>query len=196
MIYSIIRRDKLLLMIFLSTFLSFCVIIFKAGFTFSHHSYYIIPFVPVMALIAGYGLDKIKSSKIALFILILISIEGIANQQHDFRIKEKDRSILTLEKDLDKVSNRNDLILINSGLYPTPMYFSHRKGWINSNDEINNEDYIKKLRSKGLKYIVILKKCFGTEMRLTKHDMVFENDSYIIYDSEIITGRKQDGMGE
>ena len=186
LVYSIIKRDKPVLLLFLSSFLSFCIIVFKAGFTFPHHSYYIIPFVPVMAIIAAYGLEKTGSHKIALIVLILISIEGIANQQHDFRIKEKDKGILNLEKDLDKVSGPHDLILINSGFYPTPMYFAHRKGWVASNKKIENTDFIEDLRKKGLRYIVILKRSFGTEIRLNNHNKVFDNDDYSIYESKTI----------
>ncbi|MEA3505776.1 MAG: hypothetical protein U9R32_11380, partial [Bacteroidota bacterium] len=102
LIYSIIKKEKTIPVLFTLTFLSFCIIILKAGFTFPHHNYYIIPFVPVMALIAGYGLTKIGNSKVALFILIMIAIEGIANQQHDFRVKENYYPIVNLESELDK----------------------------------------------------------------------------------------------
>lgn len=180
--YSIIKGDSKIYFLFILAFISFSIIIFKAGYTFPHHNYYIIPFVPVMALIAGYGLSKIKYSKLALILLIAISIEGIANQQHDFRIKVKDRQLLNLEKDLDSLSLRSDLIIINSDNYPTPMYFAHRKGWVNTNDKIRDEEYIKSLKDKGLKYIVILKRSFGTETSLNRYKKVLENEDYSIYE--------------
>jgi len=147
LVYAIIKKEKKILILFLLTFMSFCVVIFKAGFTFPHHNYYIIPFVPIMALIAAYGLTKIGNTKIALIILIAISIEGVANQQHDFRIREKEKAILNLEKDMNIVSTQQDLILINSGSYPTPMYFSHRKGWVNTNEKIEDKKYIEDLKT-------------------------------------------------
>ncbi|MEY1637922.1 ArnT family glycosyltransferase [Tenuifilum osseticum] len=180
--YSFIKSDSKILYLFILTFISFSIIILKAGFTFSHHNYYIIPFVPVMALVAGYGLSKIKYSKLAIILLIAISVEGIANQQHDFRIKEKDMHLLNLEKDLDSMSFRNDLIIINSGSYPTPMYFAHRKGWVNTNDKIRDEEYIMSLKGKGLKYIVILKRSFGTATSLNRYRKVLENEDYSIYE--------------
>jgi len=180
--YSIIKGDSKIYFLFILTFVSFSIIIFKAGNTFPHHNYYIIPFVPVMALIAGYGLSKIKYPKIALILLIVISIEGIANQQHDFRIKEKEKQLLNLEKDLDSLSLRSDLIIINSGNYPTPMYFAHRKGWVNTNDKISDEEYIKSLKDRGLKYIIILKRSFGTETSLNRYKKVLENEDYSIYE--------------
>ncbi|MGI6478086.1 MAG: ArnT family glycosyltransferase [Salinivirgaceae bacterium] len=182
LVYSFVKKDLKICILFVLTFISFSVIIFKAGFTFSHHNYYIIPFVPIMALIAGYGLSKIKHSKVAVIILIAISIEGIANQLYDFRIKEHDKKIVNLEKDLDSVSHRDDLILINSGNFPTPMYFAHRKGWVVTNEQIEDGNYIKSLKIKGLKYIVILKRSFGSEILLTQYKKVLENDDYCIYE--------------
>jgi len=88
LIFSIIRRDKTIIILFILTFLSFCIIIFKAGFAFPHHSYYIIPFVPIMALVTGYGLSQIKHQKIVIIALIAISMEGILNQKDDFIIKK------------------------------------------------------------------------------------------------------------
>ncbi len=182
--YAVIKKEKTIVRIFLLTFLSFCVIILKAGYTFPHHNYYIIPFVPVMALVAGYGLTKIGNPKIALLLLIAISVEGIANQQHDFRLKEEEKALVNLEKDLDSVSSRQDLILINSGHYPTPIYFSHRKGWVERNDKIRDEQYIDSLKQKGLKYIVILKRYLGTETELDQYEKVLDNENYCIYKAE------------
>lgn len=179
---SIINKDKKIYLVFILTFISFSIFIFKAGFTFSHHSYYIIPFVPVMALVAGYGLAAIRHTKIALIILIAIAIEGIANQQHDFSIKEKDARLVRLENDLDKVSLPSDLIIINSGNYPSPMYFAHRRGWVSSNERIEDEAYIDGLKQKGLRFIVILKRNFGTEISLSSYKKVFENEDYCIYE--------------
>jgi len=182
LVYSFVKNDLKIYVLFLITFMSFSIIIIKAGFTFPHHNYYIIPFVPVMAFIAGYGLSNIKYSKIASILLIMICVEGIANQQHDFRIKEKDKGIINLEKDLDSVSLKNDLILINSGSYPTPMYFAHRKGWVSTNEKIQDGKYIESLKDKGLKYIVILKRSFGSEILLTRYNKVLENEDYCIYE--------------
>lgn len=180
LVYAIIKRENKITIVFVLCFLSFLVIILKAGFTFAHHSYYIIPFVPVMALVCGYGVAQIKNKKLAILALVAIVAEGILNQQHDFRISESNRAVLNLESDLDKFSNRTDLILINSGDFPTPMYFAHRRGWINDNSKIADVNYIGQLKSEGLKYIVIMKKTFGTTLPLN-YLLVFDNENYSIY---------------
>ncbi len=179
-IYAIIKKDKQILVVFVLGLVGFCGVIFKAGFTFYHHSYYVIPFVPIMCLVAGYGLSQLKSKKLIILILILISTEGILNQQHDLRLNEKNRYLITLEKELDAFSNKNELILINSGEYPTPMYFAHRKGWVNSNEKIQTHGYIESLRYKGLKYILVLKNTFGTEINLD-FKKVIDNENYCFY---------------
>jgi hypothetical protein len=178
--YAIIKKDYKIIILFVFTTTSFLVIILKAGFTFTHHSYYVIPYVPVMALIAGYGLSTINHKKWATLIILTICVEGILNQQHDFRLRENELSLLNLENDLNKFSSKNDLILINSGAYPTPMYFAHRKGWVAENNKISNQSFVDDLKQKKLKYIVILKRTFGSEIVLP-YNTIFENNDYTIY---------------
>jgi hypothetical protein len=178
---ALIRKERKLLAVFILIFLSFSVVMLAAGNSFSKHDYYIIPFVPAMALVAGYGLSLIRQQRIAWIILLAISVEGIANQQHDLRGNSANLGLLSLEEHLGTVSRKDDLILINSGEYPTPMYFAHRKGWVRSNEEILRAGQIDELKAKGMKYIVILKKNFGTAISLQKYPIVFENEEYCVY---------------
>jgi hypothetical protein len=180
LIAAFVKKNKRITLIFILSSLTFLLVLFKAGTTFAKHDYYIIPFVPVMALISGYGISLIKNKKVVLYLLIFIAAEGVLNQKTDIIIKEKNLALLSLESDLDQFSDRSDLVLINSGNYPTPMYFSHRKGWVNSNSEILKKDYIKELESRGLKYIIILKRTFGQEINLPYKEIV-NNNNYIIY---------------
>jgi hypothetical protein len=178
--FSIIKKNKALLAIFGLSFIGYLIIILKAGQIFTHHNYYIIPFVPIMALIAGYGLSQIKNKKIVITLLIVIAAEGVLNQQHDINIHTKSIALLDLEQHLNSVSNKDDLILINSNDYPTPIYFSHHKGWSLSNEKINNKSNVEELKVKGLKHIIILKKVFGTAIQLD-YPVSFNNENYTIY---------------
>ncbi len=178
--YLFIRNNKILIGIVTLALFSFIVVMLKAGLTFAYHSYYIIPFVPVMALVCGYGIEQIKIKKIGIVILVAICAEGILNQQHDFRLHDKQLAMLQLETDLNAFSAQQDLILINSGDVPTPMYFAHRKGWVNSNEKITNENYIYDLKAKGLKLIVVLKRAFADEVHLN-YKVVLDNPNYCIY---------------
>lgn len=180
-LFQLIRKkEKILLYILILSFLGYAVIILKAGTVFTHHNYYIIPFVPIMALIAGYGITIIKNKKIAIVLLILISFEGILNQQHDFHIKQNALAIENLERDLNEIILKTDLILINSNENPTPIYFANRKGWTASNNQLKQYNYITKLKEKGLKYIVILKNAFGSEIDLN-YNLVTNNEDFKIY---------------
>lgn len=166
--------------IFSICFFFFFLIICKAGWTFAHHEYYIIPFVPVMCLFAAYGLSLLKIKALLYISLIAIGFEGFVNQKHDFRIKENFGNLENLENSLDPFSKKTDLIMINSGLFPTPMYFAHRKGWVETNEKILDKEYLNGAIGLGLKYIVILKRALGTEIKLD-FPCVFNNEDYAIY---------------
>jgi len=60
------------------------------------------------------------------------------------------------------------------------MYFAHRKGWVASNDKILDTTYMSRLRNKGARYVLILKKVYGTPLTLPE-DMVIENEDYTVY---------------
>jgi 4-amino-4-deoxy-L-arabinose transferase-like glycosyltransferase len=166
------------------SFAAFLVIIFKAGFTFYHHNYYIIPFVPVMALIAGYATASIEKKTWGYLLLAAIAVEGIANQWHEFRVKPQNQFLVNIENELDSVSGRSDLLIINSGNYPTPMYFTHRKGWVDNNRNISSKNYQDSLKNLGLKHILILKKSFGTDTILQDLPLILDNENYRLYGLE------------
>ncbi len=174
------RKNKKLLRIFTLSFLAFLVIMCKAGNTFANHSYYMIPFIPVMALVAGYAIVQIKNTIAMQLIIAGIVLEGILNQQHEFHLKENELVLGTLENCLDQFSDRKDLVVINCGNFPTPMYFAHRKGWITFNDKIADTTYMNDVIQRGCKYVVIMKKDFGTEMAVG-YELMIENEYFAIY---------------
>lgn len=174
------RRNKRLALLFILCSLAFLIIMLKAGFTFTHHAYYIIPFVPIMALIAAYGIDEIPLKKIQLLFLALIAIEGVGNQLHDFRIKDHEMAFTRLEASLDSISSKRDLIAINTGDNPTAMYFAHRKGWIAWNEELKQTDFQNQLASKGCRFIVVMKRYLGGELELPLSKVV-DNENWSIY---------------
>ena len=179
--YMFRKKNTTLIYVFLTGSVGFLIIILKMGQAFPHHAYYIIPFVPLMALVTGYGLDQIKYKKLSLILLIAICSEGLLNRHHDFIIPSKNLTLLTLEEHLDKVSEKEDLILINSGSTTTPMYFSHRRGWSALNHKIKQEGYIKRLQKSGLKFIVIIKNSANPMVHLN-FPISFENQYYCIYE--------------
>ena len=180
LVFSIIRKQKLILAIFGLSLFAFTFIVLKSGIIFAHHSYYVLPFIPVMALMAAYGLDQIKNKRIVVVILFIIGVEGILNQWNDFRIRPNEEALLGLEADFNKISEPEDLIVINSGYHPTPMYFAHRKGWLTSNNNLADSAFMDDLTHRGCKYVLILKKSFGSGIDLKK-EIVIDNEDYTIY---------------
>jgi 4-amino-4-deoxy-L-arabinose transferase-like glycosyltransferase len=179
-IYSILKKQKILLAIFGLSFFSYLIIVLKSGHIFYENNYYIIPFVPIMSLVASFGIAQFKNKKIALLFIIAIAAEGILNQQHDFLIKEDALALLNLEKDLATIAQAKDLIAVNSKGQPTPIYFSTHKGWAVSNGKLQDKSHVKSLQKKGLKFIIIFKKVFGTAVFLN-YPIVLENENYSIY---------------
>jgi 4-amino-4-deoxy-L-arabinose transferase-like glycosyltransferase len=156
----------------------FCVFIIKTGAVFPMHSYYIIPFTPIMAIMAGYGIAQIPL-KFQGILLGLIVIEGVANQQHDFFIKETQRYKLELEQITQRVIPAEDLIVINGGQSPQHIYFSHRKGWTVHNTDIMNPQYMDELTSMGANYLIV--DLSEIDHQFTQYKRVFTNEHYSIY---------------
>jgi hypothetical protein len=176
-----IRKERKMIIAFLLPFLVFMLYIFKSGFYFYHQNYYIIPFVPVMALVAGYSLSLIQRRWIFLTILILGVGESIANQQHDFFIKKSEKYKMNIESILDKFSSKNDLILINGNGNPQLIYLSHRKGWTCSDKQLSDTSFINKIVDSNCKYIVINKhSSIDLNYLTTSFKKVFENNDFLI----------------
>jgi 4-amino-4-deoxy-L-arabinose transferase-like glycosyltransferase len=174
------NKNKIIFYILGLGFIGFLPIMVKGGFTFYHHSYYIIPFVPIMALVSGYGIAEIKNNIASKVVLVCIGIEGCLNHIDDFVLRENYKPILTLESAMDKVSKPNELTLINSGAYPTPLYFAHRKGWVAFNEQLQRPEYIDSLVHLGLKHIVVMKHVFGDDIVLPYQE-VYNDSAFRIY---------------
>ncbi|MFZ9027690.1 MAG: ArnT family glycosyltransferase [Crocinitomicaceae bacterium] len=182
-VFSAIRHsERKTLVVLLIAFSTFLIIIFKAGFTFAHHSYYIIPFVPVMALLAGYFLSKVEKQYLRISLILIVAIECIGNNIQDFSIPERLASTQNLERELDKLGG-NELIFINSEEVPTPMYFAHRKGWIGYNGNIENQHYTDSLISLGLSKIIIVNEGFGTSTKLNL-PILYKSKAFTIYSAQ------------
>jgi hypothetical protein len=181
LIYAIIKKQTRLLFVFAAGFAAFLIVILKAGFGFYHHTYYIVPFAPFMALVAGYALDTVPKKTLAATALVVFSSEAIATKFVDFHINPEYQAIERLEPLLDALSEKRGKVLINSGNVPTPVYFTHRKGWIETNEKIQDTAWVKTLEGKGLRHIIVLKKIFGKNMELN-YPKVYDSEDFSIYD--------------
>jgi len=177
---SFFHKNRRLQFILLFSFLSFMVVVLKSGATFALHAYYMVPFIPVMALVCGYGISHSGTLVVKTVIITIIVLEGILNQQHDFFLKPAEIQFESLEATLDKYTGRGDLFVINSGDYPTVMYFAHRKGWLATNGQLQDARFMQEIKSNGCKYILIVKHLYGTDTGLP-YNRVFNNEFYTLY---------------
>lgn len=183
-LFIIIKQKlRLAFSIVLVATLFFILFIIKTGFVFSVHNYYVIPFVPVMAFVAAFTIVKIKNRNWRVVLVGLIMIESIANQQHDFFIKDSEKYKLSLEKIVNSVSAKNDLIVINGGKNPQLIYFAHRKGWSVTSDSIMDNDFMNEIINKGCYYLFMDKHDVAYEKMSSQKDwkIVFENEDFVVH---------------
>lgn len=152
---AFIKKELRLLNFLFLTGGSFLIFMFKAGWFFYHHNYYIFPFVPVMALFGAYALFVIRKVWIIAPILGISMTESLWNQRLDFIIPESEKYKMTLEKIMDEISSRNDQIITNGKGNPLILYLAHRDGWNCVDWEISEIRHIRKIITKDCKFIVI-----------------------------------------
>lgn len=157
LIMATIKKDRSIIYILMLCSFSFSILIIKVGFNFPHHSYYVIPFVPVMCLVAGYGVTQLKKQWMQTLLLFAITVESIGNQQHDFRIKESEKYKLRMESIADLIIPQDALVAMNGGVNPQQLYFLHRKGWSEETSKFQDPEFIKYLDESRCNYIFINK---------------------------------------
>jgi len=176
--YAFKSTSKTVLFVFITGLLAFIFFAVKTGAVFPTHSYYILPFVPFMAFVAGYGMTKIRVCYLQVLIIAAVMVESLANQQHDFRIKDKEIYLLHLENLCDKISARNDLVAFSGGPGYQQVYFAHRRGWSLDNGTWNDPGYLSSIKRKGCKLLFINKKDSTVKLN---YEIIFENENYTVY---------------
>jgi len=175
------HKQKSLLIIFILGTLLEILFLFKTGAQFAIHTYYILPYVPIMALIAGYVLYLLPK-KYATILCFILFIENGARLYGEFIIKPKYQPVEHIDRILDSLKiPRNALIATNGNVSPTVLYFSQHKGWTPSNEQLQNPDFIHSLILKSCEYIVIDKQAFSDDVELLNKTEIFNNKSFRIY---------------
>jgi len=178
LLFAFLKKNRALIAIFLSVFGMYLLYIFKSGPFFYEQNYYIIPFVPAMALVAGYGVSIIPKQWIRVCIIAFTITECVVNQQHDFFIKDSQTYKLTLENVMDSVSTPQDKIAINGNGNHQLIYFSHRKGWNSTNQQLADANYVQNIASRGCSYLVIDKHTFPAYPKYKK--IIFDNKDFVV----------------
>ncbi len=174
------NKHKLLFGIISLCTISFMVFMLRMGSNFSVHTYYILVFIPPMALIAGYGIANIPWRWMQLSLLIVICIENIANNWTDFYPRAKKMELIRLEKIVDQHCDQGKMIAINCSPDPLALYMAHRKGWMSYNYQLQNADFREDIRMKGCSYVLILKNINEGNLELPM-EVIFEDQDFKIY---------------
>mgnify|MGYP001809575686 CR=1 FL=1 len=178
MVLLVRNREARILKLFALFLAVFIIYMVKSGFYFYHHGYYILPFVHIISLVAGYSPTRTTMKWLYLTILIIGIGEGIANQQHDFFIKPSEMYKTELEALADKVSTREERIMINGNNNPQLMYFAHRKGWNCYDHELIDTNYLYQAKRKGCKIVIVNK--HGCDSR-PPLKLIIENEDFAAY---------------
>jgi 4-amino-4-deoxy-L-arabinose transferase-like glycosyltransferase len=179
LVLAVVNREKKLLWLCLAYSVLFFVFIMQVGSIFSGHEYYIIPYVPIMALLAGYALDwVIKPTPAFLVILALIAAEAIYWQKPDFFVPNEERKFQELKKITDSVVPPGEKILVN-GMDGNPkmMFFAHRLGW-SVTTRMQDSAWLVGESTVGLAYAIIEREKWRDSLHFP---MVFENTDFSIY---------------
>jgi hypothetical protein len=155
------------------------IYMFKAGYYFVQNNYYIIPFVPVLALISGYGITRLNK-RWRMIILAFGMIEAVANQQHDFFIDDNVQYKMTIEEVLNSSINESaDIAIFSNSQNHLLMYLAHRKGWMLFEQDAQNQTVLKDIKSKGCEYLVV-DRHIHEDLQVVQ-DKVFENEDFRVY---------------
>lgn len=177
LVLAIRKKEKKILWMLAATAPVFAAYMMKSGFLFAHHGYYALVIVPVMAVLAGYLIAGMPR-RIALPLLTIAIIESVANQQHDFFIREKEFHKTTLTQIANEQTNPDDLVALATNQNPNEFYFLNRKGWMVSGDNIRSE-FLDSLQQIGCRKLFMRKGKYNESL---PYAVAFENQDYLVFD--------------
>jgi 4-amino-4-deoxy-L-arabinose transferase-like glycosyltransferase len=128
----------------------------KSGVIFLTHEYYILPAVPLLAIVGGYALSTL--GKYAWVLMLCISLEAIGNQLYDFRVNQSEAYKLGLGQVAERYIPTDALVAINGNSNPQELYLLGRKGWNLSDETLRQKAKVNELTGKGCSYLVINKR--------------------------------------
>lgn len=177
-VWKVIRLEvdmavRVALPVFLLLFIAYAM---KSGEIFLTHEYYILPTVPVLAIVGAFALVQLR--KFAVWVMLLISVEALANQAHDFRYNTGEAYKEELASLANQFIPRSALVAINGNSNPLELYLLNRKGWNLSNEAIADLGLLQQIKHKGCRYVVLNRHSSSLEF---EGICVFQNQHYAIY---------------
>ncbi len=179
LLWMFVKKNKPLLFAFAASTALLIGLMLKAGGTFSGHVYYIIPYVPMMALLAGYGLSEaIKNKWLQIILLLVITIEAVLQHKSDFFIPWENHKYLQLENITDQYVPKDSRVLVNNREgSPVMMYFTHRRGWTVT-DRMKDSSWVAGESTVGLQYLIIERSRWKDTLA---YPMLYQDNDFQIY---------------
>jgi hypothetical protein len=163
--------------------LVFFYFMLKAGIVFSTHDYYVIPYIPMMAICGGFALHYWFGKKQWLFTvgLVVFATIGIWNQRERFVMREEGKKYLRLE-DICSQNIESDARILASDYDGNPrmLYFCRRKGWTDD-ERWKDEAWIAGEATVGMEYVVVERFRLDKPLSLP---VVYEDEDFVIYKTE------------
>jgi hypothetical protein len=183
LIYILYKRQWTPFALFIIPYICFLFVILKTGKNIISDQYYVLGIIPAMAFVSGFALSQISNRQVMWILLAAIAIENIGDQITDFRPHKMNVAFENVETIVDSVSTRQDLFVINSGLYcPTVMYFAHRKGWTVAPSKLLDKQFLDEIKAKGCRFVLVCKRMYNEDYDV-KPDLpqIFESKDFRIY---------------
>ena len=172
-----------------SVFLLYSVITFlfilKTGDVFYKHEYYVILYVPMMAIGVGYFFEQFHFKKmqslnfgLSLVVALILFFFPARRIYRDWTNQDA-AYYLPLESILDEYVSKEDSVMVNGGIFnPSLMYFTGRHGWSFGNQTLKVADEMPIYKERGLKVIVVDRHQMKDSL---PYELLFGNDDFLIY---------------
>ncbi len=178
MVWHVVKGPRLFRTASIAILITFICYAVYSGRHFATQHYYMIPLSPLYATAIAVGLDQWRKYRWVTGLLVVLCLESLLNQQHDFRLKKSELYKLELESYMNNLAIHSDLVVINGEGNPQELYFSHHKGWTTTSEELKDQEYLQKLKESGARWLIINK--HRTDIR-SSFVVSFENAHYVIY---------------
>jgi|GEM_PF-813460 len=157
---------------------------FKTGHVFPTHNYYVIPYIPLMALFAAQLFHQRWLPWWGALLIILAGIyEPVRKNGKDIYLRY-DPLEVELYRLLDEAGSDPDAHIMINGrqIDPTLMYYSKRKGWAITNETLEKYHWMPDYRAAGLKHLVVDRRRYDKPLR---YRVAAENRLFRVYDVSV-----------
>lgn len=161
---SVRTGDRRTLWLVLGVALPFGYFILKTGSVFALHAYYILPLVPLLALLAGIGLSALPKGAWTGVAVVLVAAEAMGLRWSDLTGGSERAYLLRAETIADRHSGMDDLVATASGMDPRAMYYLHRHGWNLDREQVTDARTLDSLGALGLRAIFVERSVCDTSL--------------------------------